>query len=169
MSDVHEVGRIQINEDLAFLRKEWRVQRIGWVAMLLVTVLGLAGALGRGPLAAVDAGDRNTLSVSYERIVRHAALTEVRLTVGPALPQDTTLRVFISARYMERMRIMEITPRPAGSGASGEFIYYDFVRLDPASPSGIVFQLEPQGYWRTGARVTLRGAQPVVLNQVILP
>lgn len=169
MSDVHEVGRIQITENLDFQKTEWRVQRIGWIVMTLIVLLGLAGAFGRGPLAAAAAGNRDTLAVSYDRIVRHGAETEVRITAGPALPPDTLLRIFISARYLHAAHIMDVIPEPVASGASGEFVYYDFRRLDPAASTEIVLHVNANSYWRTGARVFVRGAQPIDFNQVILP
>lgn len=169
MSDIHEVGRIQINEDLDFLRREWRIQRIGWIAMLLTILLGLAGALGRGPLAATQTGDPATLAIAYDRIIRHGAATEVRITAGPSLPADTMLRVLVSARYLNTAVVADIIPEPTASGVSGDFIYYDFPRLDTAAPSRIVLRLNANGYWRAGGRILVRGAAPVEVHQVILP
>lgn len=169
MSELHEVGRIQINEDLEFLRKEWRIQRIGWIVMLLTLLLGLAGAFGRGPLAAADAGNRDTLAVSYDRIVRHGAETEVRITAGPRLHSDTLLRIFISADYLHATHVMDVIPEPVASGTKGEFVYYDFQRLDPGTSSEIVLHLNAISYWSTGARIFAHGARPVDFDQVILP
>jgi len=48
--------RLDHGLDIAYQQREWRVQRIGWVAMALIVVAALLGASGSaGPLATARA------------------------------------------------------------------------------------------------------------------
>jgi hypothetical protein len=168
MSDLHEVGDIQVNEDLSFLRKEWRFQRIGWIAMLLLVALGLSGALGRGPLSHVTDGDNNSLAVSYDRVIRHSADTKLKIVAGRALRADT-LRVYITSGYMDAFEVRNIIPEPVSSGIRGPYVYYDFLRDPRARFSAITFHLTAEEYWRRRANVFTSGAVPLHVHQIILP
>lgn len=167
MSQVPEVGRIQVEQDLNLLRKEWRFQRIGWVAMLVFVLLGFAGALGRGPLADSDVGDPATLALSYDRIVRHGADTRLELTAGPRLDGDP-VRIFFSAKYLDSFEILGIIPQPVSSGMRGDDVYYDFPR-DSLRTTVITLHLDARGYWFARARIAAGNARPLEFRQLILP
>jgi hypothetical protein len=168
MSEPHAVGDIQVNEDLSFLRKEWRVQRIGWLAMLVFVLLALVGAFGRGPLANVTDGDPATLAIAYERMIRHSADTQLEIIAGRALRADT-LRVYITSGYLKAFELRSIVPEPVASGVRGPYVYYDFVRDPRTRSSEITFNLIAEGYARKRARVFTTGAAPLHVHQFILP
>jgi hypothetical protein len=63
MGTLREVGKIQVHEDLAFQRVEWRFQCVGWIGMGVFLALGLLGGFGRSMLAK---GRRDTLAVSCD-------------------------------------------------------------------------------------------------------
>jgi hypothetical protein len=44
-------SQFQIDEDLNFQRREWKIQRAGWVTMALVIIAALLGVFGAGPLS----------------------------------------------------------------------------------------------------------------------
>src|SRR5687768_15829217 len=111
---VHDVGKIQINQNLAFLKKEWRVQRLGWIAFALLALLGLAGVLGRGPVAVQEAGD-DALRVEYEGILRHAAISDLKITVGPSATADSMFRLYLSADYLAQFDVQSVLPEPTAS------------------------------------------------------
>jgi hypothetical protein len=168
MSQIHEVGDIQVNEDLSFLRKEWRFQRIGWFLMLLFVLVGLSGALGRGPLSKATDGDSNSLAISYERIIRHSADTQLQLALGRALREDT-VRVYITAGYLQAFEVRNIIPEPISSGVRGPYAYYDFVRDPRTQFSGITLHLISESYWTRRAILFTSGAAPLHVHQFILP
>ena|SRR5687768_5760927 len=168
MSELHEVGDIQVNEDLSFLRKEWRFQRIGWGAMLLFVLLGLSGALGRGPLSKAKAGNTATFALSYERLIRHAADTRLQITAGSTLRGDT-LRVYVTSGYLNAFEIRNIVPEPISSGVRGPYVYYDFMRDPRSRVSEITFHLIAEAYWTKRARIFTSGADPLHIHQFIMP
>jgi len=169
MSDLPQIGDIQIHEDLPFLRREWRVQRIGWIALGIIVVLALLGVFGRGPVAKDLAGDPNTFGVEFDRVIRHGSDAEVTIRVGPGLQSQPVLRIFISRAYLDSFDIYDIVPAPVASGVSGELIFYDFVRENVRTPARFSLHVRPTGYWHHTARVGLVGATSVAFSQLILP
>ena len=169
MSELREIGDIQLNEDMRFLRREWRAQRVGWIAMLVFLVLGLAGVLGRGPVSKAERGDRASFGVSYERIIRHAAETEVSFHFGAGLQKDSVLKLYISGDYLHDFTISDIVPEPAASGSSGSFVYYTFTRPNARQPGRVVFHMRPNGFWGKTATSALQGATAIRFNQFVLP
>jgi hypothetical protein len=68
MPGVTRIGDLEIQQDLNYQRREWRIQRLGWVVMRLVILAALLGLLGNGPLskASVTATD-GSLRLDYHR------------------------------------------------------------------------------------------------------
>ncbi len=65
---------IQLEDDIAFQRKSWLVERIGWGVMLTILVAALAGLFASGPLSSknVESADSSAI-VRYERFARAQA------------------------------------------------------------------------------------------------
>jgi hypothetical protein len=169
MSDIREVGDIQVNEDMVFLEREWRFQRIGWFVIGLILLLSAFGAFGRGVLSDSQAGDANTLHAQYDRILRHGADTDLKLRVGAATSQDSTIRLLISSEYLNEFEIVDIKPEPTASGTADGVFFYEFEQLDPGRSSEIVLKLKPEGFWSKHATLALPGAAPIKFNQFVLP
>jgi hypothetical protein len=66
---------LQIDDDPAFQKKEWRVQRIGIALLALLVAAAAAGLTGMGgPLNDAEAGRRgDPVFVEFERVVRQGA------------------------------------------------------------------------------------------------
>lgn len=164
-----KVGEIEVSEDLDFLRKEWRIQRVGWVGLLLFVLAGLSGLMGHGPYSGQRIGNADTLLLSYDRAIRHDAQTHLRLTIAPALSADTSVTLYISNRYLSDFNIENVIPEPQSSGVSGDFVYYEFLRADPRHTASITFGLKAKGYGSTRATIALRGGARLQFSQFVWP
>src|SRR5687768_9509454 len=100
MSDLHKVGDIDAGQDLEYQRREWQVQRIGWVVMLLILLTAMTGLLGRGPLSHGTVSN-DELELKYERIAHHFAADRLQLTIKR--PNADTVGVWISNEYLEAL------------------------------------------------------------------
>jgi hypothetical protein len=103
---------LEIDEDIAFQRKEWFAQRIG-VALLTLFVFGaLFGLTGVGGMLSYgEAGDPNgALHVEYERIVRRGAPATLTLHLRSSAPG--TVRFWVSAPYLQNVTIEGFVPQP---------------------------------------------------------
>jgi hypothetical protein len=100
---------LDIDENQAFQRHSWRVQRIGWVALALVIALALGGGLGPGPL-----GDRKLtrgdLTLRYDRFVRVEAPASVHLALRAQT--DRSAEFWLSGDWLERVHLETIVPEP---------------------------------------------------------
>jgi hypothetical protein len=101
---------LEIDQNLAFQRREWRVQRFGWWLLTAFVVAAALGLFGGGVLSRAEARSPDgALSIRYERFVRVGAV--MRLTVEATGPDRR--EVVISREYFEGLRIDRITPEPA--------------------------------------------------------
>ena len=102
---------LEIDEDIAFQRKEWVSQRVG-VAVLFLTVIGAllgAGGMG-GPLSHAEAADsEGAVRLEYERIVRRGATATMRLHLR-AEPGD--VRFWVASPYFENVIVETVAPAP---------------------------------------------------------
>jgi hypothetical protein len=159
-------SRVQhdLDSQLAFHRKEWRIQRIGWVLIALFLAMAVAGLFGNGPLSR-SYTDNEAGRVDYERFTRYGLSTD--LVVTPSSSAAGVNRVAISADYLEVSRIERITPAPAAVRMIGSSIVYEFASAAPGA--SISFHIRPQRLWRHGATVTIDGGAPLHISQLTYP
>ena len=114
-----------IERDIAFQRRAWRAERIGWAGMLAVVAAALLGAFGGGgPIAGAEARIGG-LSVEWARVQRLGATTPLRIALpmgtevpAPRLPPD----------FARRWRLRDAAP-PAGGPVIA-------LHLEPLGPPG---------------------------------
>ena len=148
---------IEINEDLDFQRRSWKVQRIGWMVMLLAVVAGLAGLFGRGPLSSAELGaEGSAIRVEYERFVRRDAPSLLTVHFGrDAIGADSTVKVWIDREWLAGMEVTAITPEPEETETGATRLHYTF-RVDPSSPPArIAYNLETRSIGPLTGRVGL--------------
>ena len=96
-------------ESTVFMRRNWQVQRVGWVLMALVVLLGLAGLFGRGPLTRRNASAPG-LTLQYQRVLRLEATESLEFTLE-ARPAGEA-RLDIDSGFVSRNEIERIIPEP---------------------------------------------------------
>jgi hypothetical protein len=161
---------LQIEEDRAYQRREWRIERIGWALMALMLLAGLLGLLGYGPLSRTQVGTPGTLAVAYDRLQRSSAPSNYRFEVAPALARNGQLRLRFDNVLLEEVEMNSILPEPSEvrSGAG----YTEFVfAMDAAAgpPARIQFQFHPATFGHVRGRISTDGAAPLLIDQIILP
>jgi len=161
---------LQIEEDRAHARHEWRIERVGWAVMALLLVAGVLGLLGYGPLSEVHVGDPGTLSVTYDRLQRASAPSEYHFTVAPSLARDGKLRMRFEDALLEEIEIESIIPEPDQVLSGPGYTLYVFA-MDAAGgpPAHIQFQFQQATFGHVRGSVTAEGAAPLVIDQIILP
>lgn len=164
-----EVSGIQINEERPQQRREWRIERIGWVVMGALLLAGLLGLLGSGPLARAQAGG-DALSVDYECLQRAKAPTEYRFEVNPALMGGGPVRLRFDDVLLEEVKLERIVPEPDTVRAGPGYTEFEFA-MGPGTgaPAQITFQFEPTTFGHVAGRVTAPGTEPLVLDQFVFP
>ncbi len=158
-------ARDDVDSDLAFHHREWRIQRIGWALVALFLALALGGLFGNGPLSHAGAGNAAG-SIEYERFVRSGLSTEIVVTPAERVAGGIH-RVAISESYLEAFRIENITPEPTAVRMTGESLVYEFESA--ASGASISFHIHPQRLGSHTAEVRIDAGTPLAIRQLTYP
>lgn len=171
MGKLKKVGSIEIDEDMDFQRASWKVQRAGWVLMLLFIITGLLGLFGNGPISSARAGDEaSTLLVEYDRFLRVHAPTAAMFRIGndAALP-DSTVRLWVDRSWVSAFELRAITPEPDRAETSGTRLVYVFRVMPPVSELRITMDLEARKTGRINGVVGLTNGPAISISQFAYP
>lgn len=161
---------IELADDMKFQHKSWRVQRIGWVAMLAIAIAALFGLFGNGPLSSAQAGNSGSgLSISYERFTRKGAQHSIDVQAGPGSVVADSVRIWIAREWLDANRVVGITPEPARSDALPDRIVYTFNAAASGQPVAIRFELEAQWLGRRRASAGIVNGPTVHFRQLAYP
>jgi hypothetical protein len=161
---------LQIEQDLKFQRREWRVQRIVWVFLAALLVVAIAGLVGPGPLSSATTGTPR-LRVHYLRFARWQAPESLVITAAP--DGSGTLQLALNRSFLDSMAVQQITPDPAGVKATGAAFLYTFDTATPSAPTDITFDLQPTSMGTVHGIITAGApgdkATSVELTQLVYP
>jgi hypothetical protein len=152
-------------EDLAFQRLEWRVQRVGTLILVLIVLAAALGAFGGGPLARGSAHTPDdTLQLRFERFVRREAPTtlEVDIATGASAVDEQTLS--LSRAYVDAISIGHVTPAPLRVEQDALHVHFVF-RRRANGPLRIRFDLTPSAAGRIRAEAGVPGHAPLTFTQ----
>ncbi len=160
---------LQVERDPDFQRRDWRFQRVGWALMIAVIVAAFAGLLGGGPIAhrRIVSPD-SSLVVEYDRIVRYAASSSMRLHVrAPASSADGLTRIWFNRVSATAMHIESSVPSVDRSEMRGDSVIYPFRAA--ARDFTVLLRIRPEHRGALTTTIGLVGHRPVVLRQYVLP
>jgi hypothetical protein len=167
MAAIEPVGDLEHERDLTFQRREWRAQRIGWVVMVLLLLVGLSGILGSGPLSTATVAS-GPLQFDYARFERRHAPTEVEVAIGQGAVRDEQVALWLSTDYLEAIEITSIMPEPEEVEVMGDRVVYHFA-AEPAAEIRVVIALEHDEPGLTTGRVGLVDGEELAWWQVVYP
>jgi hypothetical protein len=121
------VGDLEVNQDLAYQRREWLADRVGWAVMSLVILAGLLGLFGHGWLSWAEATDHSgAVKLRYERFLHYDEPTELVLTVPADMVREGRFRVWLNKEYLAQIHIHAITPTPRKQELGGDRQWFVF-------------------------------------------
>jgi hypothetical protein len=148
---------LEVENDLTFQHRTWRIQRAGWVVFGIIVLAGLAGLFGGGPLSRAEAGSQASgLRVEYERFTRLQGSTELILHIDPRLARDGELAVVLSGAALLDLEISSTLPPPNGTGIGPEAVILRFETAAQPGERAIVLRAKPQRPGRVSFRVGVR-------------
>jgi hypothetical protein len=161
---------IQIEEYPAHQRREWRIERGGWVVMAALLLAGLLGLLGHGPLSHAVAGTPGKLTVAYDRLQRSSAPNEYRFRASSTLAREGELRLRFDDALLEDIELTSILPEPVQMRSGPGYTDFVFAMDMAEGPSArIQFQFQPSTFGHVRGCVTAAGTEPLVIDQIIFP
>jgi hypothetical protein len=160
---------LEIEEDMAFQRRNWLAERIGWAIMALVLVAAALGAFAVGPLSWTTARDAaGTLVVEYERMQRQSAPATVKVRIAPQAVTAEGVTIEVDEAFADAFKITEIRPQPAQSMAVANGMRFRFDAA-PNEPATIYFHLSPENVGFATPHLGLGGRDRVALPTFIYP
>src|ERR1700710_2006056 len=106
----HEVA---VGADIEFQRKWWRFERIVWVFFILLVVLDLLGAFGRGAVAKAHArANDGSISLTYERIERSSTPSILTVEFSAATIRQGQVQLWVSESLVKKLGNQRIVPQP---------------------------------------------------------
>jgi hypothetical protein len=170
MGIMKRIGDLELDQDLMFQEREWTIQRIGWVTMMLIIVAALLGLFGTGPLSAATAGDAaGPIAVEYQRFVRHDGRTTLKIRVDSRQGAEGQAEVWLAADYVDGVEIQHVSPEPQEVRADGDRQIYVFAVADPARPVEVSFSLKPRRIGRLPGEAGIPDGTEVTFNQISYP
>jgi hypothetical protein len=164
------IGNIDLSQDMVFERREWVLQRVGWVVIALLLVAALLGLLGHGPLTREQAVDINSASwLEYNSVDHYQASSQLKLHVGPGAASGKQLRVSLNQAYLERIELERVMPEPASQELGEGRVFFVFDVAEPGQPLDVAFQLAFTQFGRANAEVAVEGGPQFSFSQLVLP
>jgi hypothetical protein len=170
MADMQRIGSLEIDQDLTFQQKEWRLQRIAWVVMALLIVAALLGLTGSGPLARVIASEEGSpLQLEYSRFVRLDAPTTLDVEIASEAVTGEFVELRLERAYLQDIGVEQIVPEPAEVRSAGDYLIYVFAVEEPEQPVSVTFDLRHTAFGPKSGQVRLGDEVTVDFGQFIFP
>lgn len=164
------INDLEVDQDLAFERKSWAVQRIGWALMTLVILAALAGLLGPGPLSRAKAETPDGALVAvYNRFVRASDTDDLRVSFGREAIRDGVVRLWVDRQYLGGVDVERVVPQPASVEVASDRLVYVFTAAPDAASGEVGFRVKPQALGSRRVRLGLAGGPALVFRQVVYP
>lgn len=167
---MQRVKDLEIDQDLQFQRRAWVVQRIGWIAMVLIILAGLAGLFGNGPLSTtIKRSADGVVRIEYDRFDRFDSPTALKIFTRPEAARGDELRIHLSRDYMQGVQIQRVVPEPEHTELDNGGITYVFRLARPAQEAAVVFHFKMDIVGPLSGQLRAGNAEPLTINQFVYP
>jgi hypothetical protein len=163
-----QVDGIDLDQDMGFQRREWLVQRVGWVAMGLILVAALLGLLGGpGLLSAVQWGkEGDVLWVEGRRVERQHRPTELEVHFGAGAGQSGRVEFWVSDEFVKKMKLEKVVPEPVEMRREGDRVV---MVIAGGAGSGVKLEVQPEGFGPVAGGMGVVGSGEVEVRQWVMP
>ena len=164
------VGDLQVEQDLPHERREWMVERAGWIGIGALLIAALAGLLGPGPLSHRELHDpSSSLRVKLEGLPRCQSPTTLQIDAKVPNPADGALRLCVERRWLDAVTIREIQPEPKSQELDADRVIYQFVLVPGATLGHVTIHYEPRSPGSVRGQLGIDGGPMVEMTQFYLP
>jgi hypothetical protein len=166
----HDQRTIDVDEDMAWQRRTWTVQRLGWFVMGALALAALSGVFGHGPVSWQQASDpAGLVRVEYERFERQFSEHILKVEIAPGATTSDTVSLRLNGAFLEAAEVREIVPRPREERSAGHNVEYVFPVAQPGQPATIRFALKLREAGAITAEIGLSGREPARFTQFVYP
>ncbi len=158
---------LQQPEVMVAQRREWKIERAGWLVIAGVLLAGMLGGLGGGPIAHA-ARTAGAAHLDFDRLVRHGVATDLRLVIGPEAAVNGQIQVALDWEYLAAMQIRDILPAPLRSRSVEGRLLLEFAATAGAA-TPVVLELEPHAAGRHTGYLTVGDGPALEFAQIVYP
>lgn len=164
------IGDLEINQDMTFQEREWKVDRLGRALLVLLVVVSALGLFGHGPISWTDAAaDDGSLEVSFERFGRRGGSQSVGITAPASAADDGSWQIELSNDYVGAVKIDAISPQPDSVEAVAGALRYTFTQAEPGADLELSLSLTPDTLWSASGTARVVGSAPVTIEHFFFP
>ncbi|MBX3300654.1 MAG: hypothetical protein KF693_00405 [Nitrospira sp.] len=161
-------GDLEINEDLQFQRRMWKVERMGWSAMAILLIGALLGLFGNGPVSWTTASGES-LFVEYQRFGRYQAPLQLRLHLQAGLVKDDILSFYLDRAFLADVQITRVTPKPVVEQPISDGIRFIWSSNAKDGSMLVTVSYQPEHIGLLTSRMGVGDAASLSIRQFIFP
>ncbi len=170
MSSLPRVGDLEIEQDHDFQRRSWRLQRVGWIVLVVVIAAALLGLFGSGPLAHTTVGaPGDPLRLEYDRSGRFDAPSTLTALLRPSTRRPGEAILHLDRGFTDHFQIERVQPTPDRTEAGPDHSVYAFRVTGPGEPVRVTFRLRPDRVGPLTGRVRQDGGSWLTCTQFVYP
>lgn len=164
----HPNRAIELDHDRAFQRREWRIQRVGWIGWFLLLGAATTGLTGPGLLdqKRISTSD-NQLAIEYDRFLHHHHERQLSIWCRPA--GDGPVRLHVSQAFLDGVKLTRIVPEPTGREINEDGVTMIFDQASSGGRGKILLGFEAETFGWLSAEISMAGAEPLRFTQFVYP
>lgn len=156
-----------VNEDMAFQRKVWRFERVGWYALVLIVLLTLGGLFSKGPISnRVLISLDQKLRIEHELFQRSGSTGSMVIHVQAKPHQTVELQII--GEFLQGFSIDTLQPEPLRSSTADQGVKW-WLQADADGKSTVYLTLRSDGLGLYESQVITPGAKALKVTQFIYP
>jgi len=155
---------------MAWQRRTWTIQRVGWFAMGAVVLTALSGVFGYGPVSWRHTSDpAGLVRMEYERFQRQGSEFTLRVDIAPEAITGDTVPLRVNGSFLEAVEVKGIVPGPQEARSAGSDVEYVVPVAQAGQPATIRFALKLRETGSHTAEIGLVGREPARFTQFVYP
>lgn len=169
MSQLRQIGDLEIDQDLEFQHREWRLQRVLWTVGAILLVLTVLGLFGGGPISTTtNASDDGFVSVDYHRFVRHDGRASLNFDVDTSHAANQEVEIWLDQDFFDDVQFENVSPAPKSVQDDNGRMTYVFEIAEGSDTLNATFEYRPQHIGRISGDAG-SGDSTVSIDQISYP
>lgn len=153
----------ELHRQMDIQRATWRVQRVGWWVLALLSIAGLAGVFGDGPVATTTARSGEA-SAQYDLIMRRDSDVHLQFEIPS---QRGRAVLTLPSGYMAQVEIAGLQPEPIVTFSNPEA--HTFVFSAPFGRALVAMKVRPRKSGSLAFDPRLNGQALPTYHPLVLP
>jgi hypothetical protein len=170
-SELSQVNdEVVVGQNADFENKWWKFQVGSWAALVLLMIVTVLGALGRGHLAKCKAqtGD-GSLWVEYDKVVHFRTPAEITVRLQNNAIENGVVRLRINDALYKQLGLERILPQPMNQTATNDGVVLFFPVALMAREMTVHLIMQPGSVTLSSEELGIPGRSTLRIRQLVLP